>query len=63
MLAGALKNPAGYDPAEHPERSAERTRLVLDAMVDTGAITSAQRARALAKPLKVQAHASTAAAA
>ena len=63
VLAGVLKNPAGYDPAEHPERSAERTRLVLDAMVDTGAITSAQRARALAKPLKVQAHASTAAAA
>ena len=58
-LAGVLKNPAGYDPAEHPERSAERTRLVLDAMVDTGAITDAQRTRALARPLKVVARAAT----
>lgn len=61
-LAGVLKNPAGYNPAEQPERSAERTKLVLDAMVDTGAITAAQRARALAKPLKVLHRSSTASA-
>ena len=60
-LAGMLKNPGGYNPVEHPERSAERARLVLDAMVDTGAITTAQRARALAKPLKTVSRASTAA--
>ena len=52
-LAGLLKNPTGYNPLENPERSAARTRLVLDAMVDTGAITAAQKARALAKPLKL----------
>ncbi len=48
ILAGILKNPAGYSPVDEPERSAERTRLVLNAMVETGAITEAQKARALA---------------
>ena len=48
-LAGVMKSPTEYDPADQPERSAERTRLVLDAMVETGAITPAQRARALAE--------------
>jgi penicillin-binding protein 1A len=32
-LAGILKSPTHYDPVEQPEKSAERTRLVLDAMV------------------------------
>ena len=52
-LAAILKSPAGYSPIEQPDRSAERTRLVLDAMVETKAITAADRDRALAKPLKV----------
>ncbi len=52
-LAALMKSPTDYDPAEQPARSAERTRLVLDAMADTGAITRAQRARALAAPFKV----------
>ncbi len=52
-LAGVMKSPTNYNPAEQPERSAERTRLVLDAMVDTGAITSSQRAKALAQTPKV----------
>ncbi len=50
-LAAVLKSPSGYSPIEQPDRSAERTRLVLDAMVDTGAISAAQRERALASPL------------
>ena len=53
MLAAIPKSPTEYDPAEQPERSAERTAVVLAAMVDTGAITSAQRDRALAHPAKV----------
>ncbi|HEY2050657.1 MAG TPA: PBP1A family penicillin-binding protein [Caulobacteraceae bacterium] len=48
-LAALMKSPAEYDPVEHPERSEERTRLVLDAMVETGAITPAQRSTALAQ--------------
>jgi penicillin-binding protein 1A len=53
MLAAIPKSPTAYDPAEQPARSAERTALVLSAMVETGAITAAQKARALAHPAKV----------
>jgi penicillin-binding protein 1A len=62
MLAAIPKSPTAYDPAEQPARSAERTALVLDAMVETGAITAAQRARALAHPAKVWSTTDTAAA-
>ena len=53
-LAAVMKSPVEYSPIDQPARSAARTRLVLDAMVETRAITKAQRARALASPLKVQ---------
>jgi penicillin-binding protein 1A len=49
MLAAIPKSPVAYDPSDHPEASAERSRLVLDAMVETGAITAAQRTKALAE--------------
>ncbi|HEY1750818.1 MAG TPA: PBP1A family penicillin-binding protein [Caulobacteraceae bacterium] len=52
-LAALMKSPVEYSPVEHPEASAERTRLVLDAMVESGAITQAQRNRALAQSPKV----------
>ncbi|HEY5290402.1 MAG TPA: transglycosylase domain-containing protein, partial [Caulobacteraceae bacterium] len=52
-LAAIPKSPTEYDPASQPARSAERTALVLDAMVQTGAITPAQRSRALAHPAHV----------
>ena len=53
MLAGVMKAPNNYNPIASPERSAERTRLVLDAMVDTGVITPGLRAKALAETPKV----------
>jgi penicillin-binding protein 1A len=49
MLAALMKSPTEYDPIEHPDRSSERTALVLAAMTATGAITPAQSARALAE--------------
>jgi len=52
-LASVLKSPSGYSPVEQPDANEDRSRLVLDAMVQTRAITPAQRARALARPLKV----------
>jgi penicillin-binding protein 1A len=52
-LAGILKSPTHYDPATEPEKSAERTRLVLDAMVETGAITAGDRAKAISQTPKV----------
>ncbi len=60
MLAATMKSPTAYDPAEQPERSAERTALVLDAMVETGAISPGERARALAQTPKVSRAAPTA---
>ena len=52
-LAGVLKSPTNYNPVEQPKAAAERAALVLDAMVDTGAITQADRNKAMAAPLKV----------
>ncbi len=60
VLAALPKSPAEYDPVDHPDRSAERVRLVLDAMVQTHVITPAQRAQALAEPLHVWKTAATA---
>jgi penicillin-binding protein 1A len=48
-----LKSPTNYNPADQPARAARRAGLVLDAMVETGAISPGDRTRALAKPLKV----------
>ncbi|MEO8927834.1 MAG: PBP1A family penicillin-binding protein [Caulobacteraceae bacterium] len=53
MLAAIPKSPTAYDPAEQPAASAQRAALVLDAMVETGAITTAERARALAASPRV----------
>jgi penicillin-binding protein 1A len=53
MLAGVLKSPTHYNPAAQPEACEARARLVLNAMVETGAITPAQRAKALAQKPKV----------
>lgn len=61
-LAGVLKSPTNYSPAEQPQRSAQRAALVLNAMVEIGAITPAQRAKASARPLRVAPSASTASA-
>ena len=53
MLAGVLKSPTGYNPVEQPERCLERAGLVLNAMVEVGAITPDQRARAAGQTPKV----------
>ena len=53
MLAAIMKSPTNYDPANFPERNAERTKLVLDAMVETGAISAADHDKALAADPKV----------
>ena len=53
MLAALPKSPTNYDPAEHPDASAARADLVLAAMVETGAISEAQRAKAATAPVKV----------
>ncbi|HEY0436988.1 MAG TPA: PBP1A family penicillin-binding protein, partial [Phenylobacterium sp.] len=53
MLAATMKSPTHYNPVAEPEKSEERTKLVLDAMVETGAITDGQREKALSEKPKV----------
>ncbi len=53
MLAAVMKSPTNYNPIDQPDASAQRTALVLDAMVDTGAITAATKAKAMAQRPKV----------
>jgi penicillin-binding protein 1B len=51
MLAGIVNRPSRLNPYRHPEAAMERRNLVLDSMVETEAITSAEAARAKAEPL------------
>ncbi len=53
ILAGLLKSPTHYSPISDRERAARRATIVLDKMVQTGAITSAQRADAFQHPVNV----------
>jgi penicillin-binding protein 1A len=55
LLAGAMKGPSRYNPAANSERAAKRATLVLNAMVETGAITPAERDAAFATPVHVSA--------
>jgi penicillin-binding protein 1A len=52
-LAGLLKAPATYNPATHPEAAAERARLVLASMAETGAISEKEADRAIDNPAEV----------
>jgi penicillin-binding protein 1B len=51
FLAGIIQRPSYFNPFHHPERTIERRNLVLDSMVETGAITKEQAERAKAEPL------------
>jgi penicillin-binding protein 1B len=51
LLAGVIQSPNRLSPFRHPDRSIERRNLVLDAMVETGAITKDQAEAAKEEPL------------
>lgn len=53
MLAGLLKNPAGYDPTINPQDATDRRSTVLARMETTGRITPAQREEADASDLQL----------
>jgi penicillin-binding protein 1B len=53
LIAGIIQRPSYLSPYRHPERALERRNLVLDSMVETGAITRDQADRAKATPLKL----------
>lgn len=51
LLAGLLQNPSYRNPYRHPQRAIERRNVVLDSMVETGAISVSEATRAKAEPL------------
>ncbi len=55
LLAGIIQRPNYLSPYKNPKRALERRNLVLDSMVETGAITRDQAEHAKATPLKLAA--------
>jgi penicillin-binding protein 1A len=55
LLAATMKGPSRYNPAANGDRAAKRATMVLNAMVETGAITAAQRDQAFSAPVRVSA--------
>jgi penicillin-binding protein 1B len=53
LLAGLIQNPSWRNPYRHPDRAMERRNLVLDSMVETGAIAQSEADRAKAEPLRL----------
>ncbi|MBV8113499.1 MAG: PBP1A family penicillin-binding protein [Silvibacterium sp.] len=53
LLAGLIQSPSRLNPLRHPERAMTRRNLVLDSMVEIGAITKDQAEQAKASPLNV----------
>jgi penicillin-binding protein 1B len=51
MLAGIIQRPNYFNPFRHDRRAIERRNIVLNSMVETGAITADQAERAKAEPL------------
>ena len=51
LLAGMIQSPNRLNPFRHPDRAIDRRNLVLDSMVETGAITKEQAEAAKAEPL------------
>jgi len=51
LIAGLIQNPNRRNPYRHPDRALERRNVVLDSMVETGALTADQAAAAKAEPL------------
>ncbi len=55
MIAGIIQSPNMWNPYKRPERVMERRNVVLDSMVETGAITREQCESAKSTPLKLSA--------
>jgi membrane peptidoglycan carboxypeptidase len=55
LLAGLIRSPGTLDPVAEPDAARARRDLVLDAMVETGALTLEEAADARARPLAVTA--------
>lgn len=51
LLAGMIQSPSRLNPYRHSQRAIARRNVVLDSMVETGAITQSEATRAKAEPL------------
>jgi penicillin-binding protein 1B len=51
LLAGVIQSPNRLNPFRHPDRAIERRNLVLDTMVETGAITKEEAETTKEEPL------------
>jgi penicillin-binding protein 1B len=51
FLAGIIQRPSYFNPFHHADRTIERRNLVLDSMVETGAITKGEAEKAKVEPL------------
>lgn len=54
LLAGLPKGPVAYSPILNPDKALHRRNLVINAMLEDGAITAAQAASAREQPLGLQ---------
>lgn len=53
LLAGTIQSPNRLNPYRHADRAMERRNVVIDSMVETGAITAAEAERAKAEPIRL----------
>ena len=53
LLAGTIQSPNRLNPYRHPERAMERRNVVIDSMVETGAISPAEAEKAKAEPIRL----------
>lgn len=53
LLAGMIQRPNYFAPYRHPDRAMDRRNIVLDSMVETGAITHDQAEQAKAQPIRL----------
>jgi len=53
LLAGIIRNPAGYSPWNHPDAARDRSFVVLQRMREEGKITAAQEQQARAETVRV----------
>ncbi len=53
LLAGIIQSPSRLNPYRHPERAMARRNVVLDSMVDTGALTAGEASRLKAEPIRL----------
>ena len=53
LLAGTIQSPNRLNPYRHPDRAVERRNVVIDSMVETGAITENEAISAKAEPLRL----------